>query len=68
MLLDGWKAIGDELIRISGGIQRTRFTLWRWSRRQYDPLPVRRVPRSRSRVIAHSEELHAWFERHRLTY
>lgn len=68
MLVDGWKDIGDELRRISGGIERTRFTLWRWSRMRLDPLPVTRVARSKGRVIAHSEDLQAWWERHRHTY
>lgn len=67
-MLDGWKAISDELRRISGGIERTRFTLWRWSLVRLDPLPVRRVSKVKGRVVADSNELLDWWQRHRSTY
>jgi hypothetical protein len=65
VILDGWKEIQTFMRQLSG-IERSRYTLWRYSQRQYDPLPIFRTLGGRPR--ADDEQLAAWWARHRFTY
>jgi hypothetical protein len=63
----GWKEVIAEMERISG-VERSRFTLWRYAQRRIDPLPIVQVSKAKGRVRAEREELQEWWQRHRFTY
>jgi hypothetical protein len=61
-LVQGWSAIAARVTQRTG-LNMSSAAVVRLSKRQHDPLPVRRWGGSRPRVVADGRELDQWADR-----